>query len=166
MLDGSLAEPVGKFVFADSLYHPVQHAIEKILADRRPRLSLRPGNDTINDAAEIDIPVDLMRQPEGAKFFHLQVDDIRLFVAKQAGNLFWRSDIDLRDDLGLAIYPGNLLDIEVGSSFFGFYVKMRLTSIIPVGSYMSSKIFHDFNIYRRFGQGKCFYWRVLRNLVN
>ena len=36
MLDGCLPKPIGKFVFTDGLYHPVQHAIEKILADRRP----------------------------------------------------------------------------------------------------------------------------------
>jgi hypothetical protein len=115
MLDGCLPEPIGKFVFTDSLNHPVQHAIEKILTDRRSCLPLCPGNDTVDDAAEINIPVDLMSQPERAEFFNLQVQDISLFASLQTGNLFRRPDVDLGNDLWLAIDPGNLPDIEVGS---------------------------------------------------
>ena len=115
MLDGRLLEPIGEFVFTDGLHHPVQHAIEKILADRRPRLPFCSWNDTVDDAAENNIPVDLMRQPGRAEFFDLQTDHICVFAAEQAGYLFGRADVDLGDDLGLAIDPGNLPDVEVGS---------------------------------------------------
>jgi hypothetical protein len=106
--------------FTDGLHHPVQHAVEKIVADRRPRLPFCSGNATVDDAAEINIPADLMRQPERAEFFDLQTDYIRLLAAEQAGNLFRRADVDLGDDLGLAIDPGNLPDVEAGSSLFVF----------------------------------------------
>ena len=47
-----------------------------------------------------------------------------IFAAKQAGNLFRRPNVGLGNDLGLAIDPCDLPDIEVGSSLFGLYVEV------------------------------------------
>ena len=73
MMDGRLPEPVCKFGLTDRLYHQIQLAIDKICVDRRSRCPFCPGNDTVDDVAELNIPVALMRQPESAELFTLKL---------------------------------------------------------------------------------------------
>jgi hypothetical protein len=51
MLDGGVAVPIGQFVFTDSLYHSIKDAVKEIPANGRPGLTIRRGNDAVDDAA-------------------------------------------------------------------------------------------------------------------
>ena len=124
LLDGGFLVPVGELVLADRLYHPVKDAVQKIFADRRPLFPIRRGDNRVNDAAKVDIPVDLVSQPERSELFDFQFLNVRLCAAGETGDSFRRADVDLGNDLGLAIDAGDLTDIEVGSSFLGFNVEV------------------------------------------
>jgi len=73
LLDGGFLVPIGQLVFTDRLYHPIKDAVQKIFADRRSLFPIRRGDNRVNDAAKVDIPVDLVAQPERAELFDLQL---------------------------------------------------------------------------------------------
>jgi len=106
------------------VHHPVKDTVQKIFADRRPLFPIRRRDNRVNDAAKVNILVDLVGQPERAELFDLQLLNLIICAADETRDPFRRADIDLGDDLWLAIDTGDLADIEVGSSFLGFNVKV------------------------------------------
>ena len=100
------------------------------------------GNLRIDNTDKVDITAYLISKPQCAELFHLELDCRFSRARYKAGDLLWRSYIDLGDHGRFTADPGNFADIEVGSSFFGFDMEMRHVGLYQVGSYMSrSKCF-------------------------
>jgi hypothetical protein len=124
MLDGRAAIPISESILADGMHHPVHDTGEEVLTERWTGLSFGPGNHLVDDGTQINILINLGGQPECAELFDFEFNGIFVTLSQQAGHLFRRAEVDLRDDLGAAIDAGDLAHVEVGSSFFGFDVKM------------------------------------------
>ena len=105
--------------FALGFDHPVQHAIEKILAYGRDGLVLCARHKVIDECDEIDVCVHSVGRPHRAELLDPQLLHFGFaLVRDQGGDLVRRADVDLVDDLGLAVDAGDLSYVQVGSAFF------------------------------------------------
>jgi len=77
MLDCGALIPFCKLIFAHRFHHPVPDAVKEVFADAGTGFTVGPRNMRINDAGNINILVDLLRQPESAEFLDLKRFDLR-----------------------------------------------------------------------------------------
>jgi hypothetical protein len=80
------------------VHHPVKDTIQKIFADRRPLFSIRRRDRAVNDAAKINIPVDLVGHPERAELLDLQLLDLDYFLKLYSRRMDFNS-VSVREGL-------------------------------------------------------------------
>src|SRR5664279_4030172 len=132
--------PLRKSVLTGRLAHPVPDAIQEILSHGRPLLTIASGDHFVDNAHDIRISINLPSQPQGAILFHLEFYCAIPQPCRKTGDTLRGSDIDLGDHLGFTCHPGDLTNIEVGSSL------LRLNMEVCHVDILSGRVLHVKNI--------------------
>jgi hypothetical protein len=93
---------------------------------------------------EVDIPVDLISKPQGAKLLDLELNGTLRGGGHKSGDSLGGTHIDLGDYLWLPLDSGDFANVEVGSSLLGLYMEMRHGVIISGRVLHVKKIMHFF----------------------
>jgi len=105
--------------------HPVPDAIEEVFADSGSGFARMPRNDFIDNGNDIEVVAEKRGDPEGSELLSLKFEFTRRCVLfGEFSQSFGGAEINLGNNGRFAIDPGDLADVQVGSSLFGFDMEM------------------------------------------